>query len=69
MKKEERSVVNSAVTLPIGKKTIHNAFMSKSSSLPITENSTYTSKNRYIRNTTKWNLSFVFSKRNNWKSI
>ena len=53
MKKEERSVVNSAITLSIGIKTIHNAFMSKSSSLPITENSTYTSKNRYIRNTTK----------------
>ena len=53
MKKEERSVVNSAVTLPIGKETIHNAFMSKSSSLTITENITYTSKNRYIRNTTK----------------
>ena len=56
MKKEERSVVNSAITLSIGIKTIHNAFMSKSSSLPITENSTYTGKNRYIRNTTKWNL-------------
>ena len=53
MRKEERSVANSAITLLIERKTVLNAFMSESFSLPITENSTYTSKSRYIRNITK----------------